>query len=97
MLNPLKQSHLLSAFIILLTLSCISPALAGDYLDSAHGDSNNGVNDRATGYIKGNCGHCHEQHASVGGSEPDPDDSGPSPFTLFTKNFDTTTTSGPGD
>jgi hypothetical protein len=35
------------------------------------------------GYAKGNCAHCHEQHASVGGVEPPPATGSPSEFLLF--------------
>ncbi len=52
---------------------------AGDYTLSAHGNTTTGVsrkdlNSRTTGfdYVTGNCAHCHEQHASVIGSEPSP-------------------------
>lgn len=50
-------------------------ACAGDYLNSAHGNSSYGVERISTaslGYSKGNCAHCHEQHASIGGEEPEP-------------------------
>ncbi len=64
------------------------------YTSSAHGDSANGVNRSAmTGYARGNCAHCHEQHASVDGLEPDPvADANPSPYELFTLNFDSAVT-----
>ncbi len=57
-------------------------AYAGEYLDSAHGDSSLGVNRTAdnnnlSGYSIGNCAHCHEQHASIDGEEPT--DSGVAP------------------
>lgn len=48
-------------------------ANSGPYLDSAHGNSTYGVNRSSIstfGYSKGNCVHCHEQHASIGGAEP---------------------------
>jgi hypothetical protein len=42
------------------------------YTDSAHGSSAFGVKRQAGassgGYAVGNCAHCHEQHASIGGS-----------------------------
>ena len=48
-------------------------ANSGPYLDSAHGNTSYGV-DRtglaAFVYSVGNCAHCHEQHASIGGTEP---------------------------
>lgn len=51
-----------------------SDSAAGPYLNSAHGNATTGV-DRASlpnTYSTGNCAHCHEQHASIGGSEPVP-------------------------
>jgi hypothetical protein len=63
---------------------------SGTYLDSAHGNTSYGV-DRTTlstfGYSKGNCAHCHEQHASVGGNEPSPEGGGASVYALFADNF----------
>jgi len=50
---------------------------AGAYSSSAHGNSSTGVN-RSTidskydAFATGNCAHCHEQHASLEGSEPAP-------------------------
>ena len=54
-----------------------SPALSGSYRDSAHGHPDNGVNAFALdpkfeGYATGNCAHCHQMHASIGGGEPAP-------------------------
>jgi hypothetical protein len=43
-----------------------------------------------TGYKKGNCAHCHDQHASRGGTTHDPQD-----FALFVENFNTSATSEP--
>lgn len=69
-------------------------AHAGPYLESAHGSSPTyGVNRSATadlGYAIGNCAHCHEQHSSIAGHEPDPADAGPHPFALFSDNYDST-------
>ncbi len=60
---------------------------AGTYLASGHGGSNNAVNGqgvkRLTNFAAGNCAHCHEQHASVGGTEPAPVNGAPSPYGLF--------------
>ncbi len=70
---------------------------AGDYMNSAHGDFQNGVFRPAMGtlgYARGNCAHCHEMHAGVVGSEPFPIGGGPAPFTLFATNFNTTATPG---
>ncbi len=61
---------------------------AGEYLNSAHGSSAGAQ--RLTGYATGNCAHCHEMHASIAGSEPDPL-GGPSPYTLFATNFNSGT------
>jgi hypothetical protein len=64
-------------------------AMAGPYLSSAHGNSSYGVNRTDTagfGYAIGNCAHCHEQHASIGGSEPNPI-GGPTKFCLLADNF----------
>ena len=69
-------------------------AYAGPYLDSAHGNNNYGVKRNVTqlsGYARGNCAHCHEQHAMIGGTEPQPASGSASPFCLFAKNFSKTT------
>ncbi len=59
-------------FVICLLLSpagtvCFfaTDVVAGTYLDSAHGSTTYGVDSVAAGSVKGNCAHCHEQHASV--------------------------------
>ncbi len=47
---------------------------AGPYLDSAHGNSTYGVSRvdiAAAGFVRGNCAHCHDQHASVGAGSAD--------------------------
>ncbi len=70
--------------------------LAGDYTDSAHGSSSTGVFRPAIGntppsgfgYSRGNCAHCHEQHASIGGNQPPPVTGDASTYTLFAPNFD---------
>ena len=62
---------------------------AGPYTDSAHGNSSYGVNRTSLtsfNYTKGNCAHCHEQHASIGGVEPTPT-GGPDKFLLFSENY----------
>ena len=59
------------------------------YIDSAHGNTSYGVNRTGISsfnYSIGNCAHCHEQHASIGGAEPAPntgDDAGPDNYLLF--------------
>lgn len=93
MLNPLKQISLLSSFVFLLLFYCISSALAGDYKNSAHGNTVYGVNRSSIsslGYARGNCAHCHEQHASIQGEEPEPASGTSSNYLVFA---DTTPTS----
>ncbi|MFH1009099.1 MAG: hypothetical protein V1800_16620, partial [Candidatus Latescibacterota bacterium] len=74
------------------------PVVAGPYLASAHGGAT-GVKRVSPGftadYTTGNCAHCHEQHASINGEEPDPENQRPSPFALFADNFNTAKTSAP--
>ncbi len=67
-------------------------AFAGDYLNSAHGNSSTGVKrtERTTTYSQGNCGHCHEQHGIINGAT----NSGPFPFALFRNFFNTGATTG---
>ncbi len=66
-------------------------AQSGPYISSAHGNSNYGVKRSATGfptdYIRGLCTHCHEQHASINGAEPEPASGTPSKFSLFYDNY----------
>ena len=67
----------------------VPSAHGGSYIDSAHGDASNGVDRSATnslGYGRANCAHCHEQHASIEGSEPAPA-GGASAFALFYSNY----------
>jgi hypothetical protein len=64
-------------------------ASSGPFLNSTHGNSSYGVN-RTTlstfGYPKGHCTHCHEQHASIDGSEREPT-GGPDKYLLFSPNY----------
>ncbi len=72
-----------------LLLSTSPLAAAGWYSSSAHGNATYGVNRSSTaalGFVIGNCTHCHEQHASIGGSEPAPASGTPSPYALFYDN-----------
>jgi len=83
--------HPVRCYFVLLLLGSISipfPAAAGPYTQSIHGNSPAGVN-RSTinGYAVGNCSHCHEQHASIDGEEPEPNSGSASPFALFSDNF----------
>ena len=69
----------------------VSPAGAGVYLDSAHGNSSYGVKRSASGfptdYPRGLCAHCHEQHAGINGAEPAPAGGAPSDYALFYDNY----------
>lgn len=67
-----------SMLLALCLMLCLMWALyrdsvsSGPYLNSAHGNTTYGVDRIRTGtggfgYSKGNCAHCHEQHASIGG------------------------------
>lgn len=75
---------------VLFWILCLEKADSGPYLDSAHGNAAYGVNRSSTatiGYTKGHCGHCHEQHTSIGGSEPVPVTGYASPYMTFSDNF----------
>lgn len=64
---------------------------AGGYTISAHGSGTAGVARpvmTSAGYGQGNCGHCHEMHASLGGVEPAPAGGAPSPYAVFAANND---------
>ena len=67
----------------------------GPYTKSAHGNTSYGVDRTGTSqYARGHCAHCHEQHASIAGTEPKPktgDAAGPDKFCLLANNFATTT------
>ncbi len=80
--------------VILLLLSGLLAfgvkALAGVFLNSAHGNTTYGVyrtSISSFGYSRGNCTHCHEQHASIDGTEPAPASGTPSNYTLFYDNY----------
>lgn len=62
----------------------IKNTLSGPYLSSIHGDPTLGVQRvNLTNFSRGNCVHCHEMHASIGGSEPAPVKPGPSLWALL--------------
>ena len=99
-MGPAKSLRLNKVKIFLLTLCSLLPLCglldiktvnAGAYLNSAHGNSTYGVKRSASGfpadYTKGLCGHCHEQHASIDGSEPEPIEGAPSNYELFYSNY----------
>ena len=86
MVNNMKR-----IFLGLITLIFLGSgfAYAGTYTDSAHGGSSGVDRSTTSQYGTGNCAHCHEQHASINGTEPapnaDPAD-GPDNYLLFDQN-----------
>jgi hypothetical protein len=84
-------TFLIVSFLIVGWVLYPGRANSGPYLDSAHGNSSYGVlrdslSTTPNNYAQGNCAHCHEQHASIGGSEPVPntgDNTGPDNYLLF--------------
>lgn len=79
-----------ASLVCALLLSAPLTAQSGTYLDSAHGNSSYGVKRVGYGfpdYTKGLCAHCHEQHASIDGAEPDPAGGGPDKYMLLAENF----------
>ncbi|MBC2694021.1 MAG: cytochrome c3 family protein [Desulfobacteraceae bacterium] len=84
--------------LVILMLLVSGVSYAGTYLESAHGNSTHGVNRKSTlQYATGHCAHCHEQHASIDGTEPEPntgDAAGPDKFCLLANNFDTSAIPG---
>ena len=100
MVNNMKR--ILLGLITLIFLGSGFAYAAEPYTNSAHGSSTSGVErtDYPTAsepYAQGSCAHCHEQHASIGGTEPTPntlDAAGPDKFCLLANNFDTAVTAG---
>ncbi len=88
MRRMLKRASVLPVvFFVCAALLYVADATAGMYLNSAHGNSSYGVSRSSTGsYPRGLCANCHEQHASIGGSEPSPA-GGPDGYLLFDTNF----------
>lgn len=97
--QPMTSSRLFLSLLFASTAFChAAPLLAGTYTDSAHGDAAVGVKRtpaQLTDYSRGNCAHCHEQHASIDGAIPAPATGDASAFALFADNFDTTATTKP--
>jgi hypothetical protein len=86
----LKLIFILSNITIILFIIYPNALKSGTYLDSAHGNTSYGVNRISLSlfsYSIGNCAHCHEQHASINGSEPNPVSGSPSSHLLFSENF----------
>jgi hypothetical protein len=87
-------------FVAILTLFLLLPTSYGNavvtYSASAHGSTTTGVERTGlTAYVKGNCAHCHEQHASIDNVEPAPNDGAPASFALFHDTFRTSATTAP--
>jgi len=93
-----KLIQVILALSVIMWLAGPELAESGTYLSSAHGNSTTGVDREAvTGgaypnatneYPVGHCGHCHDQHASIDGSEPTlPTAQGPSSYALFSDNY----------
>ena len=86
-----KKYQIFTLGSLLLALCCVlypDKVSSGPYLDSAHGKNTYGVSRTSIssfGYSVGNCAHCHEQHASIGGAEPNPT-GGPNKYALFYNN-----------
>ncbi len=64
--------------------------LSGPYLSSTHASSAAGVSRTdivSRGLTRGLCAHCHEQHASIDGGEPDPASGAADTYALFATSF----------
>ncbi|MEW6427889.1 MAG: cytochrome c3 family protein [Thermodesulfobacteriota bacterium] len=71
--------------VVIFVCLAIRPA-QGAYSGSAHGQNATGVartDMLSKGFARGNCAHCHEQHASVDGGEPNPVGGAPSSYAGF--------------
>ncbi len=89
-LIKINTMGLIGLFIALLSLHA-GLCFAGSYTDSAHGSATYGVKRSSLSeYARGNCGHCHLQHGSLGDSL-----AGPFPFALFAENFNTIAETAP--
>lgn len=100
-MSYLEKLKITFVVIVLGVFSLVPDTLwaADEYLKSAHGSSVARSVMVTANYATGNCAHCHEMHASLAGSEPlpdtDPGGAGPSAYTLFADNFNTSATGGP--
>ncbi len=88
--KPVNLLVLLTVVFLFILGLYAGNANSGLYINSAHGNNSTyGVKRSATDfpsdYPRGLCAHCHEQHASIGGVEPEPT-GGPSLFSLFDSN-----------
>jgi len=93
--NSLVSFKPVKVVILMLILLFIFATVAfayyrAKYTESAHENTSYGVNRPSIAffeYARGNCAHCHEQHAMIGGEEPTPPaEAGPEEFMLFYSN-----------
>jgi hypothetical protein len=78
----------LTVLAVLAALAGFGNRTAAAYLTSAHGGNSvpgaGVLRSSVSGkFAVGNCGHCHEQHASIDGNEPAPDNDRPSRYLLL--------------
>lgn len=74
----------IGAVVITVFGSGLKTSFSGPYLNSIHGSPTSGVQrSNLTTFSKGNCVHCHEMHASIDGSEPQPVGGAPSLWALL--------------
>jgi hypothetical protein len=92
--SKLSIIFLRSSLIILITSLIPLPVWAQTYTSTLHGTSANRSAVEATFpyTTNGLCAHCHDQHASIGGTEPTlPSAQGPSYYSLFQDNYGSAT------
>lgn len=84
---PVRTLLALALALAVAAVSAPRGALAGPYLDSAHGNETFGVlRSGMPAFTRGHCAHCHEQHASLNDDEPSPT-GGPDAYMLFEAPF----------
>ncbi len=85
----MKQTSIAFLFFVFIFMG--TGIASGAFSTSAHGNSSYGVKRTSlpAEYSRGNCAHCHEQHSSLGGSEPIPNTgnaTGPDDFCFLADN-----------
>lgn len=84
----MKKVILLILFVSSVIFLVVYTSQSGVYISGAHGNNTYGVLRTSTsGFARGNCMHCHEQHASLDAEEPQPQNFAPSKYALFYDNF----------
>lgn len=65
-MNAMNRSRFTVAGVAAIVLACAQPACSagGAYFSSGHGSATTGVSRLPAVYARGECGHCHEAHAS---------------------------------